>query len=82
MGRAAIAGVVAHPELELVGCWVHSPDKAGRDVGELCGLGPIGVRATYDVEALLALDADCVIYSPIMADPAVVARLLARARTW
>ena len=33
VGRAAIEGVLAHPELELVGCWVHSPDKHGRDVG-------------------------------------------------
>jgi hypothetical protein len=77
VGRAAVAGVVAHPELELVGCWVHSPAKSGRDVGELCGLEPLGVLATDDVDALVALDADCVIYSPIMADPAVVARLLA-----
>jgi 2,4-diaminopentanoate dehydrogenase len=77
VGQAAVAGVVAHPELELVGCWVHSSDKAGRDVGELCGIGPLGIVATDDIEALLALDADCVIYSPIMADPAVVARLLA-----
>ena len=38
VGRAAIEGIVAHPELELVGCWVHSDDKVGRDVGELCGM--------------------------------------------
>jgi len=76
VGRAAIAGVVAHPELELVGCWVHSADKAGRDAGELCGLGALGVAATHDVEALLALPADCVVYSPIMPDPGLVARLL------
>ena len=69
VGRAAVAGIVAHPELELVGCWVHSPDKVGVDVGELCGLGPLGVAATDDVDALLALGADCVVYSPIMADP-------------
>ena len=42
VGRAAIAGVLAHPELELVGCWVHSADKDGRDVGELCGGPPLG----------------------------------------
>jgi hypothetical protein len=77
VGQAAIAGVVAHPELELVGCWVHSADKAGRDVGELCGGTPLGVVATNVVDELIALDADCVIYSPIMADPPVVARLLA-----
>ncbi len=77
VGRAAIAGVVARPDLELVGCWVHSPAKEGRDAGELCGLGRIGVETTSDVEALLASDADCVIYAPMMADPSLVARLLA-----
>jgi len=77
VGRAAIEGIVAHPQLELVGCWVHSEDKVGRDVGELCGLGPLGVQATNDVDTLLALEADCVMYSPIMPDPALVARLLA-----
>jgi hypothetical protein len=77
VGRAAVAGVVAHPELELVGCWVHSADKVGRDAGELCGTDPLGVPATDDAEALVALEAECVIYAPVMADPAVVARLLA-----
>ena len=76
VGRAAVAGVVAHPELELVGCWVHSPDKVGRDVGDLCRMEPLGVTATDDIDRLVALDADCVIYSPVMADPAMVARLL------
>ena len=76
VGRAAVAGILAHPELELVGCWVHSPDKAGRDVGELCGLGPLGVVATDDVDQLVGQDAECVVYAPIMADPGVVARLL------
>jgi hypothetical protein len=77
VGRAAIEGIVAHPELELVGCWVHSKAKAGRDVGDVCGLPALGVTTTCDVDALVALAADCVMYSPIMADPAVVARLLA-----
>jgi hypothetical protein len=77
VGRAAIEGVLAHPDLELVGCWVHSEDKDGKDVGDLCGVGAVGLTATRDVDALLALDADCIIYSPVMADPTVVARLLA-----
>ncbi|MCB1842475.1 MAG: dihydrodipicolinate reductase [Halioglobus sp.] len=77
VGRAAIQGIAAHPELELAGCWVHSADKVGRDVGELCGLEAQGVHASDDVDALVALEADCVLYSPIMPDPALVARLLA-----
>ena len=76
VGRAAIEGVLAHPELELVGCWVHSADKAGADVGTLIGRDPIGVTATDDIDALLDLDAQAVIYSPLFADPGVVDRIL------
>jgi len=32
-GRAAVEAIVARPGLELVDCWVHTPEKAGRDVG-------------------------------------------------
>ncbi len=63
VGVAALRCIIRHPDLELVGVWVHSPDKAGRDAGELCGLAPTGVLATNDVDALLALDADCVSYT-------------------
>ena len=77
VGRAAVQGILDHPELELVGCWVSSEDKAGRDVGEICGGAANGIIATNDADALLELDADCVMYSPIMADPELVQRILA-----
>ncbi len=76
VGRAAIGGVIDHPELELVGAWVHSADKEGLDAGTLADRQPLGVAATGDVDALLATDADCVVYSPFMADPEVVAAIL------
>jgi hypothetical protein len=76
VGRAAIEGILSHPELELVGTWVHGADKEGRDAGEIAGVGPIGVRATNDIEALLSLDADSVLYSPVMADRPTVIRIL------
>ncbi len=76
VGRAAIEGIVRHPDLELVGCWVHSPDKVGRDAGDLAGIGRLGVAATDDIDALVALGADCVLYAPVMADPSVVAQIL------
>ncbi|MCW2543824.1 MAG: dihydrodipicolinate reductase [Frankiales bacterium] len=77
VGVAAIQAIAAHPELELVGTWVHSQDKAGRDAGELAGIDPVGVLATTDVDALLALDADCVVYAPLMPDEQLVCRMLA-----
>jgi len=63
VGRFALRCIIGHPELELAGLWVSGAAKAGRDAGELCGLAPVGVRATTDADALLALDADCVCYT-------------------
>ena len=76
VGKAAIEGVLSHPDLDLAGVWVHSADKAGRDVGEILGIGPVGVVTTNDLDAILALDADCVVYSPLVPDDAEVAALL------
>ena len=60
VGTHALRAIIEHPDLELVGLWVHSAEKVGRDAGELCGLPPVGVVATDDVDAILALDADVV----------------------
>jgi len=65
VGRQSVAAIAANPGLELVGCYAWSRDKVGRDVGELCGLHPLGVTATDDVDALLALRPDCVVYNPM-----------------
>jgi hypothetical protein len=79
VGRAAVEGILAHPELELVGAYVTSDAKHGRDVGEICGLGRVGVTATRDVDAILATPADCVLYAPLLGQADEVTRLL-RAR--
>ncbi|MDO9398411.1 MAG: hypothetical protein Q7T71_17850, partial [Herbiconiux sp.] len=76
VGKAAIESVIAHPDLELVGAWVHSADKHGQDVGTLAGLDPIGVSATTSIDEILAMDADCVVYSPLVADESQVVALL------
>ena len=76
VGKAAIDCIVKHPELELVGCWVHSKDKNGKDVGDVVGTDPLGVTATSAVDEILALDADAVVYAPLMPNPDEVAALL------
>ncbi|MEZ7951749.1 MAG: dihydrodipicolinate reductase, partial [Halioglobus sp.] len=76
VGREAVKGIMRHPELELVGCYAWSKDKAGKDVGELCGIEPTGVIATGDIEHLLAMDADCVCYMPTFPDIDEVERIL------
>jgi len=76
VGRAAIEAVASHPELELVGAWVHSEAKAGVDVGELVGGEPLGIIATNEIDTLLEMEADCVLYSPIVANRPEVIRIL------
>jgi hypothetical protein len=64
VGRKALEIIIGRPDLELVGVHAGSPDKVGRDAAELCGLAtPTGILATDDVEALVALQADCVVYT-------------------
>src|SRR5215467_3195710 len=65
VGKQSVAAIAANPGLELIGCYAWSVDKVGRDVGKLCGLDPLGVIATDDVDALLALRPDCVVYTPM-----------------
>jgi len=76
VGRAGIEGILSHPELELAGVWAHSPDKHGKDVGEILGRAPLGIAASNDVDAMLSLDADCVLYAPVMANRAELLRIL------
>jgi len=51
--------------LELVGMHVYSPDKIGRDAGELIDQGHAGIAASGSIEAVIASDADVVIHTPL-----------------
>lgn len=63
VGSIAIDAIRHRPDLELVGVWVHSADKVGRDAGELAGGTALGIAATDDAEALIGLRPDCVVYA-------------------
>lgn len=76
VGRRSVRAVVANPEMALVGCYAWAPDKVGRDIGELCDIGPIGVTATDDIDALLGLRPDCVVYNPKWPDVDHLVRIL------
>ncbi|MGO3326913.1 NAD(P)H-dependent amine dehydrogenase family protein [Gordonia sp. (in: high G+C Gram-positive bacteria)] len=69
VGRHAITGIDAHPDLELVGVWVSDPAKVGRDAGRLAGLDrDLGVIATDDRDALLALKPDAIVHTAMTDD--------------
>ncbi|PQM47963.1 hypothetical protein [Mycobacterium talmoniae] len=65
VGSLCLREILRRPDLELVGLRVYNPDKAGRDAGDLVGLPPSGVTATTSRDEILALEADCVIHSPL-----------------
>jgi len=64
IGTRSLREVIAHPDLDLVGVHVYSGEKIGRDAGELCGLPATGVVATGDIDDVLAVQPDCVLYMP------------------
>jgi hypothetical protein len=78
VGKRSVEAVTKRPDMELVGCYAWSPEKVGRDVGELCGIGTVGVAATNDVDALLTLEPkpDCVVYNPMWRDTDELVRIL------
>jgi len=78
VGREVLAAVLDHRSgLELVAVKVYSDDKDGVDAGVLVGREPVGVKASVDTDRILALDADCVVYTPRLTDLAEVCAILA-----
>jgi 2,4-diaminopentanoate dehydrogenase len=65
VGKHALRTIVERPGYELVGLRVYNPDKVGKDAGELLGRDPLGVRATDDIDEILAIEADCVCYTAL-----------------
>lgn len=64
VGYHSLRHLIRHPDMELVGVHAHNPAKIGKDAAELAGLSELtGVHATDDVDALLALKPDCVVYT-------------------
>lgn len=61
IGESSLRELIRSPEMELVGVYVHSEAKEGRDAGELCGVAPIGITATRDIDKIIALKPDCVV---------------------
>jgi 4-hydroxy-tetrahydrodipicolinate reductase len=68
VGALQLAQTIDNPDLELVGVYVYTPEKAGRDAGELIGREPVGVLATNNLDEILALEADVVLHAPLSAD--------------
>jgi hypothetical protein len=77
VGARALRRAIEHPDLDVVGVYVHSADKVGRDAGTLAGTDPIGIAAVGSIDDVIALAPDCVLYMPHVFDADEVCRLLA-----
>src|SRR6185369_8245245 len=62
LGKHALKQIIQDPRMELAGVWVHSKEKVGKDAGDLCGLGPTGIRATDQMDRIIATPADCAVF--------------------
>jgi 2,4-diaminopentanoate dehydrogenase len=67
VGGLALAELITNPQFELTGVCVSTPEKVGKDAGQLCGAGldagtVTGVSAVGDLDAILATKPECVVY--------------------
>jgi 2,4-diaminopentanoate dehydrogenase len=76
VGSVGLRHFIENPTYDLVGLLVTNPEKVGRDAGDIAGTDTTGVIATDDVDAMIALDADCVFYTPMYAEVDVICRIL------
>lgn len=65
LGKGVIRSVAERADMELAGLYVYAPEKSGLDAGEIAGIGALGVPASQDIEAMLTIDADVVIHTPL-----------------
>ncbi|MGV0849507.1 NAD(P)H-dependent amine dehydrogenase family protein [Mycolicibacterium phlei] len=76
VGKSSVEAIAKNPNYELVGLYAWSKDKVGKDAGELAGIEPLGVTATNDIDGLLALKPDVVVYNPMWINVDELVRIL------
>jgi 4-hydroxy-tetrahydrodipicolinate reductase len=76
LGSEMIGRVQRHPDLELVGLHCYTPDKIGRDAGEIVGGDPIGVIATGTVEEIIAARPDVLTFHGVFPDEDLYVKVL------
>lgn len=77
VGTTVVRMLARRSDIRIVGVIAHSDDKVGRDVGDIVGVGPLGITATRDLDRLIALNADCLMWHGLAWQPEDIARFLA-----
>lgn len=65
VGKHAVRAIAEREGLELAGLYVYSASKVGVDAGVIANAGELGVLATDDRQAMIDMDADCVLHTPL-----------------
>lgn len=76
VGTEMIKRIAAHPDLSLIGLHCYTPEKVGRDAGEIAGLAPNGVIATGSVEEIIAAKPDVVTFHGVFPDEDLYVQVL------
>ena len=76
VGTEMIKRIAAHPDLSLIGLHCYTPEKVGRDAGEIVGLAPNGVIATGSVEEIIAAKPDVVTFHGVFPDEDLYVQVL------
>src|ERR1700679_111407 len=61
-GKMVVRATAERPAYQVVGAFTYSQEKAGKDLGDICGIGKMGVLATTDRQQILDTQADCVLF--------------------
>ena len=76
VGSEMIKRIADQPDLELIGVHCYSPEKIGKDAGELAGLAPNGVKATGTVEEIIAAKPDVLTFHGVFPDEDLYVKVL------
>lgn len=76
VGTIALRELLGNPMFEVVAVKAFSAEKAGKDAGELAGVGHRGLPVITETARLPFAEADCVMYCPRMMDYDEVAAML------
>ncbi len=76
VGSEMIKRIALRPDLELIGVHCYSPDKVGKDTGELAGIAANGVKATGSISEIIAAKPDVVTFHGVFPDEDLYVKVL------
>src|SRR5260370_29976003 len=76
IGAEMIKRIEKRPDLELAGLYCYTPEKIGRDAGEIVGIDPVGITATGNIEDIIAAKPDCLTFHGVFPDFELYERVL------